>query len=146
MDFLRKDMFWRKLFQKINFSNIQHSFSLLSFFGMFIEKASLCPDELIEGIFLWINTFYEFFQNLSRILSYFVNKISTVRQICVSSVFINFFLAIFLTWNLKAVEKLFPEIELFVFVKVRSKITYYFWKVSARLSKLVSTSLEGFFG
>ena len=34
------------------FSNIQHNFSFLSFFWRFIKKVSLCPDEIIEEIFL----------------------------------------------------------------------------------------------
>ena len=102
--FWEKTIFFREFSNEYFFSNIQHSFNFLSFFGMFIKKASLCPDEVIEEIFLWLNTFYEFFQNLSRILSYFVKNISTDCQICVSSVFINLSLlislAIFFTWKL----------------------------------------------
>ena len=96
-----------KNFQWILFSNVQHKFSFLSFFGMFIKKASLCPYELIEENFLWLNTFFEFFQKLSRILSYFVNNISTNCQICVSSVFLNFFMEIFFTWKLISSWKTF---------------------------------------
>ena len=96
-----------KNFQWILFSNVQHNFSFLSFFGMFIKKASPCPYELIEENFLWLNTFFEFFQKLSRILSYFVNNTSTNCQICVSSVFLNFFKEIFFTWKLISSWKTF---------------------------------------
>ena len=57
---------------------------------MFIKKATLCPGELIEEIFLNKELFTILFQNLSRILSFFGNEASNdcqVRFICLEDSF-----------------------------------------------------------
>ena len=53
---------------------------------------------------------------------------------------------IFFTWKVISNWIIFLEIEDFVFVKFRSKITYCFRKVSALLSKKDGSNLEGFLG
>ena len=57
---------------------------------MFIKKATLCPGDLIEEIFLNKELFTILIQNLSRILSFFGNEASNdcqVRFICLEDSF-----------------------------------------------------------
>ena len=69
-----------------------------------------------------------------------INQLSKVRFFCLEQ----FFHGNFFTWKIISNWITFFEIEELVFVKLGSKITYYFWKVSAWLGKLDSTNLEVF--
>ena len=69
-----------------------------------------------------------------------INQLSKVRFFCLEQ----FFHGNFFTWKIISNWITFFEIEGLVFVKLGSKITYYFWKVSAWLGKLDSTNLEVF--
>ena len=62
--------------------------------------------------------------------------------ICLEQIFHGDF---FYLESYKQLDNLFRKLSI-LFVKVRSKITYYFWKVSASLSKLDGANVEGFLG
>ena len=90
-----------KNFHWITSSNIQPSFSFLSFFVMFIKKASLCPDELFGEIFLWLNNYLRIFseieQNIVVFCQQYCNRfLSNLRFICLGYVF----RGDFFTWKL----------------------------------------------
>ena len=76
---------------KYNFSNIQHNFSFLSFFWRFIKKASLCPDEIIEEIFLRSNIclriFSRIWADIVILRQHNFNRLSKMRFICLEQIF-----------------------------------------------------------
>ena len=78
----------------------------LSFFGMIIKKASLCPNESIEGkcFFFGKKNVFEFFSALERgiviLWRWISNRLSKMRLVCLEEIFLKeivSFLKIFLT-------------------------------------------------
>ena len=117
----------------------------LSFFGMIIEKASLCPNEWFEGRFFFLKKgrFLSFFQLLGVELSYFGDEPPTD---CKKAFFLSrgtLSRRLFLFWT-KINSLVFP---LKKWAQLFKKfITMIFWqKISARFSQLESTLPEGLF-
>ena len=168
-NFVEKTVFWRKFVRgvirtglnvsratfwgKTRFSGkflvnkFFQKFSIVLVFCRFLaylsEKRPCVQMKLLKKFFKQINV-HELFSKLEQnfvLCQQYSKRLSNLRFICLHY----FFHGDFFTWRLISSWITFPEIKPFVFVKVRSKITYPFWKVSAWLSKLDSTNLERFF-
>ena len=91
---------------------------------------------------LFTNFLSELEQNFVVLWQQHFNRLSKMRFICLEQLFHGDF---FYLESYKQLVNLFRKSSTF-FVTFRSKITYFFWKVSAWLSKLDSKTLEGFLG
>ena len=80
---------------------LPRDFSFFCLFLVCLQKASLCPNELFEEIFLWTNNCLRFFsvieQNIVIIRQQHFNRLSKFRSICLDC----FFHGNFFTWKLK---------------------------------------------